>query len=72
MGHRCGIVSVTFHSYVGLGYGITGNLTIAHQMFFNVDIQNGSLPEAINLGFFLMLGIYLLQKMRFFVTILLN
>ncbi|KAF6033765.1 hypothetical protein EB796_007926 [Bugula neritina] len=43
-------------THTGFSYGIAGNLTIAHQQFFNINLQNGSLAGSIHFGALLMLG----------------
>jgi len=57
-----GVASFLSHfTHFGMSYGIAGNLTIAHQQFFNVNLQKGSLPGAVYFGCLLMLGIHLPQ-----------
>jgi len=56
-----GIASFLSHfTHYGLSYGVVGNLTIAYQQFFNIDLQKGSLPGSIHFGCLLMLGMHLL------------
>jgi len=43
-------------SHIGFSLGVAGNLTIAHQEFFNVDLQQGSLIGTIHIGLVYMLG----------------
>jgi len=46
-------------SHIGFSYGIAGNLTIAHQQFFNINLQKGSLAGSIHFGALLLLGKHL-------------
>jgi len=43
-------------THTGFTFGIAGNLTIAHQQFFNINLQNGSLAGSIHFGALLMFG----------------
>jgi len=61
-----GVASFLSHfTHYGLSYGVAGNLTIAHQQFFNVNLQKGSLPGAVYFGCLLMLGTHLPQTFIF-------
>ena len=43
-------------THTGFSYGIAGNLTIAHQQFFNIDLQKGSLLGTIHVGVLMLFG----------------
>ena len=36
--------------HLGFSFGIVGNLTIAHQKFFNIDLETSSLMGSVHIG----------------------
>ena len=36
--------------HLGFSFGIIGNLTIAHQKFFNIDLETSSLMGSVHIG----------------------
>jgi len=53
------IVFTSFLSHfcnIGFSYGVGGNLTIAHQDFFKVDLQQGSLIGTVHIGVLFLFG----------------
>jgi len=43
-------------AHVGFTFGTAGNLTIAHQEFFKVDLQQGSLIGTVHVGVLFIFG----------------
>ncbi|KAF6035455.1 hypothetical protein EB796_006238 [Bugula neritina] len=43
-------------THLGFSYGTAGNLTIAHQKVFNIDLQKGSLLGTIHVGVLMLFG----------------
>jgi len=58
-GYSWVIVITSFLSHfahIGFSFGIAGNLTIVHQDFFKVDLQQGSLIGTVHIGVLFLFG----------------
>jgi len=48
-------------AHIGFLSGTAGNLTIAHQKVFNIDLQKGSLLGTIHIGVLLLFGEFVIS-----------
>jgi len=56
-------------AHLGFSYGTAGNLTIAHQKVFNIDLQKGSLLGTIHIGLLLLLGKFVISQVHMYAAI---
>jgi len=48
-------------AHLGFSFSTAGNLTIAHQKVFNIDLQKGSLLGTIHIGVLLLFGKFVIS-----------
>jgi len=54
-------------THLGFSYGTAGNLTIAHQKVFNIDLQKGSLLGTIHVGVLMLFGEFVVLAVQLIV-----